>query len=177
MSVRWRWPRSWRRLTQICTPRSRSFRLPRRPPRPFPPRSHAMGVVALVGRYLRIGSPVNLPGPCRLYVSTIATQTFHPRNGDQLLAHFAHTRPEIKPAVPAGESSQGQCPRTFLYCYTYHGRQRSRRRGAVDLVTSGHAWSGAASPVIVHRPKDRGLGVDDACFVDQHPRQERRSAR
>ena len=101
--------------------------------------------------------------------------TVHPRNGDQLLAHFANTGGrEIKqaPALRA-RVGQGQVPGGHSYtCYTYHDPSD---RAVVERWTVnglGHAWSGGSLPGSYTDPKGADASAEMMRLFDQHPRQE-----
>jgi poly(hydroxyalkanoate) depolymerase family esterase len=101
--------------------------------------------------------------------------TVHPRNGDQLLAHFANTGGrEIKqaPALRA-RVGQGQVPGGHSYtCYTYHDANDLAVAERWTVNGLGHAWSGGSLPGSYTDPKGPDASAEMMRFFDQHPRQE-----
>jgi poly(hydroxyalkanoate) depolymerase family esterase len=101
--------------------------------------------------------------------------TVHPRNGDQLIAHFANTGGrEIKeaPALRA-RVRQGQVPGGHSYtCSTYHD---ASDRAVVERWTVndlGHAWSGGSLPGSYTDPKGPDASAEMVRFFNQHLRRE-----
>jgi poly(3-hydroxybutyrate) depolymerase len=101
--------------------------------------------------------------------------TVHPRNGDQLLAHFANTGGgEIKqaPALRA-RVSQSQVPGGHSYtCYTYHDASDLAVAERWTVNGLGHAWSGGSLPGSYTAPKGPDASAEMMRFFDQHPRRE-----
>ncbi len=101
--------------------------------------------------------------------------TVHPRNGDQLLAHFANIGGgEIKeaPALRA-RVRQGQVSGGHSYtCYTYHDASDLAVAERWTVNGLGHAWSGGSLPGSYTDPKGPDASAEMMRFFDQHPRQE-----
>ncbi|MBA3471765.1 MAG: PHB depolymerase family esterase [Rubrobacter sp.] len=102
--------------------------------------------------------------------------TVHPRNGDQLLAHFANTGggQEIKeaPALRA-RVRQGQVPAGHSYtCSTYHDASDHAIVERWNVNGLGHAWSGGSLPGSYTDPKGPDASAEMVRFFDQHPRRE-----
>jgi poly(3-hydroxybutyrate) depolymerase len=102
--------------------------------------------------------------------------TVHPRNGDQLLAHFAASTegpdPAGKPA-PRAKIRQGQVPGGHAYtCATYRdadGRAIIERWTVLGL---GHAWSGGGLSGSYTDPKGPDASAEIVRFFLQYPRRE-----
>jgi poly(hydroxyalkanoate) depolymerase family esterase len=102
--------------------------------------------------------------------------TVHPRNGDQLLAHFAASTegpdPAGKPA-PRAKIRQGQIPGGHAYtCATYRdadGRAVIERWTVLGL---GHAWSGGGLSDSYTDPKGPDASAEMVRFFLQYPRRE-----
>ena len=101
--------------------------------------------------------------------------TVHPRNGDQLIAHFANTDGQEIKEVPAlrARVRQGQVPGGHSYtCSTYHDPSD---RAVVERWTVnglGHAWSGGSLPGSYTDPKGADASAEMVRLFDQHPRRE-----
>jgi len=102
--------------------------------------------------------------------------TVHPRNGDQLIAHFANTsgnqESEDAPVLRA-RVRQGQVPGGHSYtCSTYHDPSD---RAVVERWTVnglGHAWTGGSLPGSYTDPKGADASAEMVRLFDQHPRRE-----
>ena len=101
--------------------------------------------------------------------------TVHPRNGDQLLAHFANTGGQGTKETPAlrARVRQGQVPGGHSYtCSTYHD---ASDRAVVERWTVNglaHAWSGGSLPGSYTDPKGPDASTEMVRFFNQHPRRE-----
>ena len=101
--------------------------------------------------------------------------TVNPRNGDQLLAHFANTGGQGTKETPAlrARVRQGQVSGGHSYtCSTYHDADD---RAIVERWTVsglGHAWSGGSLPGSYTDPKGPDASAEMIRFFDQHPRRE-----
>jgi poly(hydroxyalkanoate) depolymerase family esterase len=101
--------------------------------------------------------------------------TVHPRNGDQLIAHFANTGGQAIKEAPAlrARVRQGQVPGGHSYtCSTYHDASDHAVVERWTVNGLGHAWSGGSLPGSYTDPKGPDASAEMMRFFNQHPRRE-----
>jgi len=101
--------------------------------------------------------------------------TVHPRNGDQLLAHYAantsSSRNATSGSAPPAKVRQGQVTGGHAYTHTTYleaGGSPVMERWSIHGL--GHAWSGGSSPGSYTDPKGPDASEEMVRFFDQHAR-------
>jgi poly(hydroxyalkanoate) depolymerase family esterase len=133
------------------------------------------------------------PGTARRHISTVAAAeesipsvpvivfhgdrdtTVHPRNADQLLAHYrdetntARGRDAAGRLAPPVTVQQGQVPGGHAYTRaTYHDADGRAVMEQWTVHGLGHAWSGGSSPGSYTDPKGPDASAEMVRFFDQH---------
>ncbi len=106
--------------------------------------------------------------------------TVHPRNGDQLLEHFAANtaagdRKATGGSTPQARVRQGQVPGGYAYtCSAYHDADGHAVMERWTVHGLKHAWSGGSLPGSYTDPKGPDASEEMVRFFKQHPRREPR---
>jgi poly(hydroxyalkanoate) depolymerase family esterase len=92
--------------------------------------------------------------------------TVHPRNADDLLAHY---EPAASETTPPATVRQGQVPDGYAYTRTTHHRHTMERWIVHGL---GHAWSGGSRSGSHTDPKGPDASAEMVRFFNQHQQRE-----